>query len=556
MGTTFTDLLAQHEVVRGQYLERVNRPRHLILEDCWASSDPFQAGNRQGAGLGSAHNDLLIMGALHAHSARPGSRRHGDLPPFYRTEQEHWMIVDAARVLEAVSPTATNVLDVLTQFAIFTGFTYTIVEKKTANGGEDQVKKEADPEEGKPKSNPLVETVQKALDQWIKQERWYEWETELFRRSRRDGEAFLILEEDDLTDIGIHFRSVEPEQVKEPMQITAVNNRAGIDGRAKSWKYGILTDKDDTAVPEAYWVVSQFAGDKSFGEMFEAKEVFHLKTEWVDRMAKRGISDFFSVANSMPQVLKLLRNLTEGATVQAAIAWIRSHPTGMSPPGNMSDSAQPITNRLGQHTNAVTYDGVQMLDVSNGMEYTAGPLGMQGKNSALLLVLQAGLRNIGSRWQMPEGLISGDASNANLASALVAEGPFVRALEMRQWHYRNAYCRLLERVLDQAAVAGRLGPARENLFDDIEINVEAKPVVARKMSEETQRNRVLSASGIMSDQTWAAREDLDFQDEQSNMEEHPPQAQRFEDQEGETDDMPGEGNPNKVKKEPEGERIS
>ena len=154
---------------------------------------------------------------------------------------------------------------------------------------------------------------------------------------------------------------------------------------------------------------------------------------------------------------------------------------------------------------------------------------------------------------MPEGLVSGDASNANLASALVAEGPFVRALEFRQWHYRQSYGQFLERVLDRAAAAGRLGPATETLFDKLELSVECKPVIPRKALEETQINEILSGRGILSDQSFAARQNLDYEDEQANMAEHPTQAQRFEDQEAEA---AADGEPGQAKKEPEGERVT
>jgi hypothetical protein len=158
-----------------------------------------------------------------------------------------------------------------------------------------------------------------------------------------------------------------------------------------------------------------------------------------------------------------------------------------------------------------------MLDVKAGMEYTAGPMGL-GERSVLVDVLQAALRSIGARWQMPEALISGDSSNANLASALVAEGPFVRAMSYRQWHYRNAYKAVMERVLDHAAATGLLGAASDTLLDKIEVSVEMPPVIARKADEETNRNAVLFQSGIISKQSWSAREDLDFEEEQANRE--------------------------------------
>ncbi len=161
------------------------------------------------------------------------------------------------------------------------------------------------------------------------------------------------------------------------------------------------------------------------------------------------------------------------------------------------------------------------LDVSHGLKYIPGPIAGSGKADVLVKVLQAALRGIGIRWQMPEGMISGDASNANLASALVAEGPFVRAMQFRQWHYRNAYQSMCERVLAAAAVKGMLGGALENDLEDIEVSVKMPPVLARKPKEETERNAVLDTAGVLSRKSWSAREDLDFEEEQENIEEQP-----------------------------------
>ena len=167
-------------------------------------------------------------------------------------------------------------------------------------------------------------------------------------------------------------------------------------------------------------------------------------------------------------------------------------------------------------------------------------MGLSGKDSALILVLQAALRSICARWQFPESLGSGDASNANMASALVAEAPFVHAMECRQWFYRCGYKRLLERVLWPEG------------SDEYEISVEMPPVVPRKAKEETERNLALNEAGHLSNQTLAAREDLDFEDEKANMAISPIRTPSIMlGMEGEAeDDTAKEGKP-----EPEGERV-
>jgi len=525
MPPTFLQTLAErHEIAEKHALLALEQEKRAydravadvrtgqLLEDWWDSADPFQGGRALPAGLGSAPNDLYHPGAIGRHSARPGSRRDGALPPYYYTEFQHWQIIDAARTIQAFCPTAVTVLDILAQFAMFTGFTYTITDRNKP--GAPEPSEDGEPAEPR-EERAIVKAAQDALDKWQKEVNWYRWEVELFRRSIRDGEAFLLLDQDTPTTSGmVGLRSIEPEQVKEPQTTKAINGRLGITGRDATWKFGILTHKEDTATPLSYWVVSQYNDSKNIGTLYDAEEIAHIKTEWVERQAKRGVSDFYVNLNDFPGAKKLLRNLREGATVQAAIAWIREHPPGMSvqPLGAGSN----MTTRTGQRATGVQYDGPTMLDVSAGMKYTAGPLAGTGQSETLIQVLQAALRNIGARWQMPEGLVSGDASNANLASALVAEGPFTRALQSRQWYYVTEYKRIIERVLEKAAMAGII-PGGENLLEEVEVSVDMPPVVARKQKEETERNALLNERGILSNQTWSSREDLDFDDEQSNI---------------------------------------
>jgi hypothetical protein len=509
-----------------QHLEANARTVALLeSHDPWASSDPLRGGQAIPAGLGSAPNDLFHPTALGFHAARPGSRRDGALPPYYRTEMDHWRIVDAARIVEALCPTAVSVLEVLEQFAIFTGFSYKVTRKKEpgdqaaadrAPGARALASDDEGSAEPKPvESDPEQEAAQDFLDRWMKRERWDLWEKEIFRRTRRDGEAFLVMDDGE-AGLGVHLRSLEPEQIKQPQDRPARNRDLDIGG-GESWRFGILTTREDTAVPLGYWAVSQFSEAANLGTFYEAEDMIHVKIN-VDRQAKRGISDFFSNMNDFPGVRKLLRALRESATVQANIAGIKAHAQGVMPEA-VGD--QQITTRGGLKAESVTYNHPTYIGVPQGTEFTAGPLGLQGRNSALILVLQAALRNIGARWQMPESLVSGDASNNNLASELAVAAPFVHAMECRQAFYGEEYSQILERVLEQASMDGLIGSADGKFLDTFEVTVEMPPVIPRNAKEETDRNAVLSDHGILGNASWSAREDLDREDELQDMEEDP-----------------------------------
>ena len=465
-----------------------------VFEDAWASQDPYQV-NRPG--LGSMATDLFHH-AWSMHNARPGSRRDGSFPPFYRTAEEHFRIIDAARLVEGLCATASNVLDVLSLFCIGTGYEYTVVPK---TGGE-----------------ALVDPAQEVVDRFCRDNYFYGWEREIFRRTRRDGEANLYFEPDEVSGL-VTLRSIEPECIREPQDAPGLKRQLGVND-THTWKYGVLTPKADTSKVEGIWVVSNYNDDQNVGEFVPIEELIHIKTEWPDRMAKRGVSDFFSTTNQMHRTKKLLRRLTESAIAQAAIVWIRTHPEGSTLNAAAAGGITPNTTRAGRSVPAVHYESSTVLDVTHGMEYASGPV---AEASPLVEILQAALRAIGARWQIPESLISGDASNNNLASALVAEGPFVRSMIYRQWHYKHEFQRIIERVLEYAAATGVLGAAKDTVLDRIQVNVDMPAVVDRNWKEETERNSTLYQAGILSKQTWSAREDLVYEDEAKLLKEDPPE---------------------------------
>ena len=114
---------------------------------------------------------------------------------------------------------------------------------------------------------------------------------------------------------------------------------------------------------------------------------------------------------------------------------------------------------------------------------------------------------------MPEYLISGDASNNNYASAMVAESPWVKNCEAEQGYSTADYADLMWKVVRIAYEAGRFnqfGLTLEQIHDVLEITVEAPRVSTREPEKETGQRQVLSTEGLLSDQTWAAQEGLDL----------------------------------------------
>jgi hypothetical protein len=124
---------------------------------------------------------------------------------------------------------------------------------------------------------------------------------------------------------------------------------------------------------------------------------------------------------------------------------------------------------------------------------------------------------------MPEGMVSGDNSNNNFASTLVAEAPFVKAMECRQDIAGREYVEIHERVLDHASINGLLPGARGDILDELEIMVSMPPVIPRDALKETQRNEILSDHAIMGNGEWSGREDLKRDEQLADMARDPIQ---------------------------------
>jgi hypothetical protein len=132
-------------------------------------------------------------------------------------------------------------------------------------------------------------------------------------------------------------------------------------------------------------------------------------------------------------------------------------------------------------------------------------------------ILQAELRAVASRLVMPEFMLSSDASNANYASTLVAEGPAMRFFARLQAEMIADDLAVMRRVVTHATAAGRLpGEA----LTQIEIQAAPPSLKVRDERVETDINRIEFESGILSPQTWSLRRGLDYEQEQKNLAEH------------------------------------
>ena len=434
-------------------------------------------------------------------------RTDGRFKPYYDSEVDLAYIRGAARNLSLLTPVATAALDRLAEYTFGPGFEF------TAQGKDPQ----------------LVEMCQRVIDRFVDDvDMAGVLDRELHHRSREDGEAFGYLE------VGTNGRPticmVEPDQIREPGNTRQLEDWLQDFDGVTSWSFGVRTPATRPAEALGYHL-SRDDGGLDW-DYIPSRRMLHIKRN-VSRNAKRGVSDTFLVVEEISREAKLRRNMAEGAALQSAIAWILEAPPGTSQASIQTLGASDAVAQYGRQVigggqkqqRVQQYKPGTILKPSPGLVYKPGPMGAE-RNDGFLAVSQQLLRIVGVRWAMPEYMVSGDASNANYASTLVAESPFVKAREADQAFFARAFEGLLWKVLRFEWERGIL-PQRpwQEIEALIDINTEKPSVASRNPQELANVQAIQIQNGLLSKKTAATQAGLDWEQEQQNRaEEAPPPA--------------------------------
>jgi hypothetical protein len=335
-------------------------------------------------------------------------------------------------------------------------------------------------------ANPVVAKGQRILDAWRDSGRipWPMRSYEAFQRWCRDGE------------VGIRFfyggwnrlpeaRFVGPEQIGSPDGNT--------DGPTS---FGIERDPKDVETHWAYHLWDMDSG-MAHGEWVDADRII-FATKNVDTDVVRGLSDFFPVHESLDGVRRLLRTMLLTSIRQSAIAWREKFGTatgeqvaasvperatgrGYGVPASNAPANWPYWMGDPKQWGFNRFDPASVLKVEGNRTFEDGPTA--GSVPNFTQAAQASLRGAGVRWRFPE-YFSGDASNNNMASSLVAGSPFTVATTCQQ----TKWGALIERrvalkVLDEATEAGLLTREERRQLD---VEVTAPAVVTPQPDKDTE----------------------------------------------------------------------
>lgn len=411
-----------------------------------------------------------------------------DVPsgPALGSEQELREARAQCRMLAVTNEFAINGHENRISYVVGSGHTYRASLKKGVGDADD-----------------CADRVQEVLDEFCRVNRWHKRQQEIVRRRDRDGEVFLRLFAQPGGTLRVRF--VEPGQVATPQE------RVG-DAAAT---FGIQTVPGD--VEEVLWYYVD-------GEAVPAAEIQHRKGQ-VDSNVKRGLPLFYPVRKNLRRAERILRNMSVVAEIQSAIALIRKHKTAARSGVQqfVSDQADAtLTRQQGAGGPSVRrYGPGTILDAYGGVEYDFPAAAIDASN--FVAILQAELRAIASRLVMPEFMLSSDASNANYASTMVAEGPAVKMFQRLQAELVRDDLEIMWHAVRAAVRAGRLPVEVETL---VEIQASPPSLVVRDTLQEAQVSRIEYESGILSPQTWSTQRGLDYDQEQQNLLAHRASAKR------------------------------
>ncbi|MBW3542541.1 MAG: phage portal protein [Planctomycetes bacterium] len=309
---------------------------------------------------------------------------------------------------------------------------------------------------------------------------------EFARRTWRDGECFVRLFAGNGGSPQVRF--LDPET------IAATPRHPDSEG--------ILTEPHDVETPTDYLRV-----DPASGELLEAipaAELIHAKIG-VDSNEKRGVTVFAPIVDALDRFDTWLDTELQARRLQASIVLWRKVQGSPSRVAAAADAAKFVSVSDSYGTvRRERFRGGTILTTSHGTELEflqpdtnfgdAVPLGRM-----LLLCTAAGAG-------LPEFMLTSDASNANYASTMVAEGPAVKLFQAEQQFFAGELARLWRKVMAAAVAAGNLP---SDFFARVRPEWTFPQLVTRDRPRERREDVRLIAAGVLSRSEVARRDGVD-----------------------------------------------
>ncbi len=280
---------------------------------------------------------------------------------------------------------------------------------------------------------------------------------EIVRRTFRDGEIFLRLynkDENGKPTGKTTVRFLDPLLIRHPTE----GNGKIDDEPSESIKNGVVTDPEDVETVIGYQLMDRVSRTKF--EKIPEEEVIHLKIN-ADSDQKRGEPGIQTLLQYFRHYEQWLENRILLNKMRTAIVMIKKVEGTPTEVANMAATLPMATRQVANETKKKNFRGGTVITEGPGVTYrmespniNAGDVKEDGRN--IILAMASGMN-------MPEYLF-GDASNANYASTMIAESPFVKMIQYFQIYFEHFFQELYERVIRNAVKAGMLEEPNDDEF--------------------------------------------------------------------------------------------
>lgn len=314
------------------------------------------------------------------------------------------------------------------------------------------------------------EAALQRFESWSKRNKFDDIEDEIFRRLLRDGEFFIewfgSLQ-------SLRMRFIDVENIVEPVETPNVG---------ESWTYGIATPVDDVANVLGYFV-KRHANDNRL-EFVSAENITHVKLD-ADMNMKRGEPLIVSVSKAVNRLNEKREFQHILMRMRLAIAFVQKVPNAA--PSQLRGLAQKTgTPQSTTNDEAIKTFKPGTVLTTNNAEYDfkspqldAGDVIALFRDDELCVAQGMGI---------PEHILSENAQNANYASTLAAESPFVQSV----YWYRDTLTAPFKEIFIR--VTG-----------EEEVSISYPNIESRSYGEDAKAVIGLNAARILSRQTGQER---------------------------------------------------
>lgn len=330
---------------------------------------------------------------------------------------------------------------------------------------------------------------------------------ELATRTYREGEFFLRLFGLGTEDVKARF--IDPDKVEDV---------------SKTYTHGIQTEPKDVETPINYYTKTS---ENEHDEIIPAKEIVH-GTIFVDSNVKRGRSVLEVALPKFKKYDGWLEDRIVLNKIRASVALIKKIDGDSADLQTIVDNTKSTRNTTETNRTKVPKRG-SIFTANPGVDYKflspqldAKDVKEDGRN--ILLTIAVAM-------VMTESMITGDASNANYASSMVAESPVLKSFLAWQGEFEDFFKEIYATVMKSALEAGLIPEKYEVEIESIDeetglrktekktvdttlkCSVEFNEIVKRDFKELVDGYSILKAEGILSDDTFADKFDLDIDEE-------------------------------------------